>query len=143
MQRGAPFGAVFDLVLVDVPCSGLGTLRRDPEIRWRRLETDLATLAASELHILREAARTVKPGGRLVYSTCSSEPEENEHVVAAFLDRSPGFSMGDPRAAGILPGGVRAVLDPEGFLRTSPVDHGLEAFFAALLTHDAAAEAPR
>src|SRR5213075_1428671 len=72
-----PFAATFDCVLVDVPCSGLGTLRRDPDIRWRRREDDLPALAAAELTMLQRAADVVAPGGRLIYATCSSEPEEN------------------------------------------------------------------
>jgi 16S rRNA (cytosine967-C5)-methyltransferase len=132
LQRGAPFGPIFDLVLVDVPCSGLGTIRRDPEIRWRRTERDLEGFAASELQILSEAAGTVKPGGRLVYSTCSSEPEENEWVVERFLERSPEFHLVDAAHDKHLPDSVRAVVDAGGFLRTS-ARHGLEAFFGALL----------
>ena len=80
-----PFGEVFDCVLVDAPCSGLGTLRRDPDIRWRRRESDLAPLAEAQLVMLGHAAEAVAPGGRLVYATCSSEPEENEAVA----DRLP------------------------------------------------------
>jgi 16S rRNA (cytosine967-C5)-methyltransferase len=143
LQRGAPFGAIFDLVLVDVPCSGLGTIRRDPEIRWRRLETDLATFRTSELGILTEAAKAVRPGGRLVYSTCSSEPEENEQVVAAFLDQSPEFTLADPRDDEALPGGIVAVIAGDGALRTTPVEHGLEAFFGVRLRRDSTAKIPR
>jgi 16S rRNA (cytosine967-C5)-methyltransferase len=143
LQRGVPFGAVFDLVLVDVPCSGLGTIRRDPEIRWRRLEADLTTFAASELEILTQAALAVRRGGQLVYSTCSSEPEENEQVVAAFLEQSPDFSILDPRDDLALPDGVRAVIADDGVLRTSPIDHGLEAFFGARLGKNRAARIAR
>ena len=74
LLRPLPFGPAFDCVLVDAPCSGLGTLRRDPDIRWRRRERDLPALAADELTMLQQAADTVAPGGRLVYATCSSEP---------------------------------------------------------------------
>src|SRR5262249_28344971 len=79
-----PFSTQFDLVIVDAPCSGLGTLRRDPDIRWRRREEDLPALAAAQGLMLRHAADAVAPGGRLIYATCSSEPEENEELVAAF-----------------------------------------------------------
>lgn len=82
----------FDLVLIDAPCSGLGTVRRDPDIRWRRTAQDLPRLAAAQVALLTNAAGLVKPGGTIVYSTCSSEPEENSEVVAAFLAGHPQFS---------------------------------------------------
>jgi 16S rRNA (cytosine967-C5)-methyltransferase len=127
-----PFEGVFDCVLLDAPCSGLGTIRRDPEIRWRRDEHDLARLAAAQDVMLDRACLAVRPGGRLVYATCSSEPDENEDRVAAFLDRRPDFRLagaGEARRAGSLAPCVTA----SGFLRTSPHEHGLEAFFAAVL----------
>jgi len=134
LAHGAPFGPVFDCVLVDAPCSSLGTIRRDPDIRWSRLEGDLAALAERQGRMLDEASRVVRPGGLLVYATCSSEPEENEAVVDGFLDRHTGFALEDPRSAGAaLPGGVAACLDPRGCLRTLPHEHGLEAFFGARL----------
>ena len=124
-----PFTRPFDLVLVDAPCSGLGTLRRDPDIRWRRHESDLAVLAAAELVMLQHAAAVVAPGGRLVYATCSSEPEENEGVVDAFLATTAGFEPVDAHhAAPRLPDDV---IDTRGHLRTQPHVHGLEAFFGA------------
>jgi 16S rRNA (cytosine967-C5)-methyltransferase len=131
---GLPFGSVFDCVLVDAPCSSLGTIRRDPDIRWSRREEDLAALAARQRRMLEEAARGVRNGGLLVYATCSSEPEENESVVEAFLEGNPGFVLEDPRDANApLPSGVAACLDERGCLRTLPHRHGLEAFFAARL----------
>jgi 16S rRNA (cytosine967-C5)-methyltransferase len=121
---------VFDCVLVDAPCSGLGTLRRDPDIRWRRREQDLPALAAAELTMLQHAAGSVAPGGRLVYATCSSEPEENEAVVAAFLATTPGFT---PLHAGQATARLDpALIDQRGHLRTQPHLHGLEAFFGAV-----------
>ena len=126
-----PFTRPFDLVLVDAPCSGLGTLRPDPDLRWRRSERDLPALAAAELVMLQHAADVVAPGGRLVYATCSSEPEENEAVVDAFLATTPGFALLDARdAAPRLP---RELIDTRGHLRTEPHVHGLEAFFGAVL----------
>jgi 16S rRNA (cytosine967-C5)-methyltransferase len=125
-----PFGAAFDCVVVDAPCSGLGTLRRDPDIRWRRAEADLATLADAQRRMLRHAAQVVAPGGRLVYATCSSEPEENEDVAAAFLAESPGFRAIDARRAHpLLP---ESVVDDKGHLRTTPDRHRLESFFGAV-----------
>jgi 16S rRNA (cytosine967-C5)-methyltransferase len=126
-----PFAPVFDRVLVDAPCSGLGTVRRDPDIRWRRAETDLAVFADTQRALLARAARAVAPGGHLVYATCSSEPEENDDVVDAFLAAHPGFQLVDARA--IDAARLGAVTDARGMLRTLPFAHGLEAFFAAAL----------
>jgi 16S rRNA (cytosine967-C5)-methyltransferase len=125
-----PFSATFDGVLVDAPCSGLGTLRRDPDIRWRRREQDLVPLAAAELTMLQHAALNVTPGGRLVYATCSSEPEENEGVADAFLATTPGFApLHAARASSRL---ADTLIDRRGHLRTRPDLHGLEAFFGAV-----------
>ena len=125
-----PFAERLDRVLVDAPCSGLGTIRRDPDIRWRRQEADLGRFAESQLQLLRRAARVVRPGGRLVYATCSSEPEENEEVVDAFLAEHPAYAPYDLRQDGSL---LSAFLDERGRLRTFPFLHRLEAFFAAAL----------
>lgn len=137
----APFHAVFDAVLVDAPCSGLGTIRRDPDVRWRRAEADLIALAEAQRDMLDRLSAVVRPGGRLVYSTCSSEPEENERVVADFLDAHPEFRRSVPAAFERRPE-LRALLDPEGALRTLPFRDGLEAFYAVSLTNDAAGRAP-
>jgi 16S rRNA (cytosine967-C5)-methyltransferase len=108
LSASLPFRGGFDTVFVDVPCSGLGTLRRDPDIRWRRQESDLPALAAAELTMLRNASQVVAPGGRLVYATCSSEPEENEAVADAFLASPSGFRALPARAAvPALAGGSR------------------------------------
>jgi 16S rRNA (cytosine967-C5)-methyltransferase len=104
----------FDAVLIDAPCSGLGTVRRDPDIRWRRSPADLPVFAATQLDLLARAADLVRPGGTLVYSTCSSEPEENQDVVAAFLAGGAGFTQARLH-------------------QTLPFDDGLEAFFGAVL----------
>ena len=125
-----PFDATFDRVLVDAPCSGLGTIRRDPDIRWRRTEGELPQLAEHQLDLLMRAAAAVKPGGRLVYATCSSEPEENEGVVKAFLARMP-FDRRDLRSES--PGPLQPLLDDHGALRTLPFSHRLEAFFATAM----------
>ncbi len=114
-----PFlAASFDRVLVDAPCSGLGTVRRDPDIRWRVSESDLPALAATQLTLLERTAALVRPGGSLVYSTCSSEPEENQQVVAAFLAAHPNFSEAHVH-------------------QTLPFRDGLEAFFGSVLTRRA------
>jgi 16S rRNA (cytosine967-C5)-methyltransferase len=127
--QGLPFANTFDCVFVDVPCSGLGTLRRDPDIRWRRREEELAVLAATQLTMLGHAAAAVATGGRLIYATCSSEPDENEAVAARFLASSPHFAALDlGTIGGPLPA---AVIDTHGHLRTYPHVHRLEAFFGA------------
>jgi 16S rRNA (cytosine967-C5)-methyltransferase len=125
-----PFAGAFDRVLVDAPCSGLGTIRRDPDIRWRRFANDLPRFAEQQLDLLARAAETVRLGGRLVYATCSSEPEENDGVVTTFLQRAP-FDRLDLRNA--PPGPLQPLLDDQGVLRTLPFAHGLEAFYATAL----------
>jgi 16S rRNA (cytosine967-C5)-methyltransferase len=130
-QGSLPFRASFDRVLVDAPCSGLGTIRRDPDIRWRRSEAELAGLARDQIALLTRAAAMLKVGGRLIYATCSSEPEENERVVDAFLAAHPDFDVVDLRSDGDLR--LRTMLDDRGMLRTLPFVHDLEAFFAAAL----------
>jgi 16S rRNA (cytosine967-C5)-methyltransferase len=130
LLRPLPFSRPFDCVLVDAPCSGLGTLRRDPDIRWRRREGELEQFAASQRMMLRHAAASVAPGGRLVYATCSSEPDENEAVVDAFAADAADFEPLDLNvAATTLPPDV---IDRRGHLRTSPHRHRLEAFFGAV-----------
>lgn len=134
LEAGLPFNADFDVVFVDAPCSGLGIVRRDPDIRWRRTESDLAPLASAQLTMVRHAADTVRPGGRLVYSTCSSEPEENDAVVAEFLKANAKFQAVDLRAEKAAHfEAIAPVLDAAGFLRTTPDTHGLEAFFGAVM----------
>jgi 16S rRNA (cytosine967-C5)-methyltransferase len=130
-----PFRAPFDCVMVDAPCSGLGTLRRDPDIRWRRHEAELESFAADEIGMLLNAGAAVAPGGRLVYATCSSEPEENERVVETFLRLSPEFEPVD--ASAVHPRLTPSLIDRSGHLRTSPHAHGLEAFFGAVLERGA------
>ena len=124
-----PFTETFDCVLVDAPCSGLGTLRRDPDIRWRRTADDLPSLAAAQTAMLRNAAACVSVGGRLIYSTCSSEPEENDEVADAFLAATNAFAAVDART---IPGVPEGVVDARGRLRTTPDEHGLECFFGAV-----------
>jgi len=85
----------FDAILLDVPCSNTGVLRRRVDARWRLQKIDIANLVAIQNDILREAARCVKPGGRLVYSTCSIDPEENIELVTRFVEENPEFTLGD------------------------------------------------
>jgi 16S rRNA (cytosine967-C5)-methyltransferase len=131
LQRPLPFTAGFDCVIVDVPCSGLGTLRRDPDIRWRRSVAELPTFAAAQKAMLMHAAGAVLPGGRLVYATCSSEPDENQDVMEAFLRERPDFFRVPASAA--HPQLPAAVVNADGYLETRPDRHGLEMFFGGAL----------
>jgi len=125
-----PFGDVFDRVFVDVPCSGLGTLRRDPDVKWAVTLASVPGLVATQRRILAHAAAAVRPGGTLIYATCSSEPDENDEVVEAFLATASGFH--EHALTGEL-------ADGRGRLRTTPPQHGLDAFFAArLVRHEGA-----
>lgn len=124
---GLDDGGPFDRVLADVPCSGLGTLRRNPDARWRVRPEDPAQLAQTQSAILREAARMLRPGGSLVYSTCTLLPEENEGVVDAFLAEAPGFSRA---SADTLPENVRPLCDEQGQLRCLPHVHDTDGFYA-------------
>ncbi|HEY3447818.1 MAG TPA: RsmB/NOP family class I SAM-dependent RNA methyltransferase [Myxococcales bacterium] len=120
-----------DVVLVDAPCSGVGSLRREPDLRWRLNEATLDGYPARQAAILEDAAKFVRPGGgRLVYATCSPFREEDEAVVEGFLAAHPEFSARD--AATVLPEGAREVAEA-GMLRVAPDRHGGGAFFAALL----------
>jgi 16S rRNA (cytosine967-C5)-methyltransferase len=134
-QRAAlPFhDGAFDAVLVDAPCSGLGTIRRDPDIKWKRASEDLVALARAQLALLHRVARAVRPGGRLVYSTCSSEPDENEAVARAFLADARDFTLQPLNTLHHLAADVRALATPDGYFRTDPARDRLEAFFAAVL----------
>lgn len=122
----------FDAVLVDAPCTGTGTFRRHPDARWRLRTSDLAVMAAAQRAVLRGAAQCVKPGGLLVYSTCSLEPEENDGQVEAFLADHAGWTL-EPPPPGTVPD---AVLDA-GRLRVLPHRHGADGSFAARLRRGA------
>jgi 16S rRNA (cytosine967-C5)-methyltransferase len=137
-QGALPFApAIFDSVLVDAPCSGLGTVRRDPDIKWRRRASDLPVFAGQQVDLLARVAPTLRPGGRLVYSTCSSEPEENEGVIARFLGAHSQFRLRPIAGIDALPPSARAMSTPEGYLLTMPFRDGLEAFFGAVLVRGA------
>jgi 16S rRNA (cytosine967-C5)-methyltransferase len=127
-EAGLPFaGRAFDRVLVDAPCTGTGTLRHNPEIRWRLKPENIRELSAVQSRILSEAARVVRRGGRLVYSTCSVEREENEAVVEAFLGSNPDFKQTEARPA------PPALLLPSGAARTWPHVDDVDGFFVAAL----------
>jgi 16S rRNA (cytosine967-C5)-methyltransferase len=122
-----------DAVLVDAPCTGTGTFRRHPDARWRLRVSDLAVTASLQRSIMRSAAELVKPGGLLIYSTCSLEPEENDEQVELFLSEHPDWQLDAPPAGAVPP----AVLDA-GRLRVLPQRHGVDGAFAARLRRGAA-----
>ncbi|MGB8507920.1 MAG: RsmB/NOP family class I SAM-dependent RNA methyltransferase, partial [Pyrinomonadaceae bacterium] len=127
-ERGLPFAdASFDRVLVDAPCTGTGTLRHNPEIRWRVTPGDIADLSARQRRILNAGARTLRRGGRLVYSTCSVEREENEEVVSSFLQ-----THGDFRQVRVMPA-PEYILTPDGAARTWPHRDDVDGFYVAAL----------
>ena len=117
------FGETCDAVLVDAPCSNLGVLRRNPEVKWRREDADVTASAERQRAILGAAATLVKPGGRLVYATCSLEPEENDGVAATFLASRRDFAIDPPSAFPVT-------LDAAGFLRCLPHRQGTDGFTA-------------
>lgn len=127
-----PFRVCFDRVFVDAPCSGLGIVRRDPDLKWSRQPDDLPGFALVQHRMLTQAAEVVVPGGRLVYATCTSEPEENDFVVRRFLEDDRRFAVA-PISPELIGQGTAPLVDSQGFLRTLPFRDGLDAFFAASL----------
>jgi 16S rRNA (cytosine967-C5)-methyltransferase len=117
-----------DAVLIDVPCTGTGTFRRHPDARWRLRVSDLAVMSALQKTILRAGAAVVKPGGLLIYSTCSLEPEENDEQLDSFLADNPNFALEPPPEGSVSPD----LLD-DGRLRVLPQRHGTDGAFAARL----------
>ncbi|MBL8397381.1 MAG: RsmB/NOP family class I SAM-dependent RNA methyltransferase [Candidatus Accumulibacter sp.] len=120
-----------DRVLVDAPCSGLGTLRRNPDLKWRQTPDSVAELAVKQAAILAAAANLLKSGGRLVYATCSLLQAENEAIVDAFLAARPGFVV---ESAQEILAGQQILVDCGDRLRLTPHRHGTDAFYAAVLT---------
>jgi 16S rRNA (cytosine967-C5)-methyltransferase len=132
---GGAASEYFDRVLVDAPCSGLGVLRRNPELRAHVTPSDVARLAALQRDILERFAVFVRPGGRLIYATCSILPDENEAIVDAFRRAHPDFT---PVPAKEILGSVRAAAIGDGHvLRLLPHRHGTDGFFAAVLRRSA------
>lgn len=132
--RALPFAAPFDRVMLDAPCSGTGTLARHPEIKWRLAPGDLVRLAEAQAAMLRNALDMLRPGGRLVYATCSLEPEENEQVVEKLLaERSDARLVGREDLVREFPR-FSPLFDARGYLRTRPDLHQTDGFFAAVLT---------
>lgn len=131
--RELPFRGHFDRILLDAPCSGTGTLARNPEIKWRLHPSDLPRLAEPQTKMLRNALRHLAPGGRLVYATCSLEPEENEQVVEGVLAEAQGCRLlGAQELAREFPA-LSALFDSQGYFRTRPDLHQMDGFFAAVI----------
>ena len=120
-----------DAVLIDAPCSGFGTLRRHPDIRWNKTLKQIHALSEHQYNLLKNAAQYIKPGGILVYSTCSIEPIENEEVVQRFLTDFPMYTV--ENAKDFLPDILPSVITPQGFVQTFPHEHGVDGAFAARL----------
>jgi 16S rRNA (cytosine967-C5)-methyltransferase len=136
--------AAFDLVVADVPCSGTGTLGRNPEIRHRLRQEDLSRQSERQRAILAAALRAVRPGGRVVYSTCSLEPEENEHVIAAILAATPGLRpvslqdsiqslLNESKITRDAAARLQASVIPQGALRLLPGEFHTDGFFVAVI----------
>jgi 16S rRNA (cytosine967-C5)-methyltransferase len=126
--------APFDRILVDAPCSGWGVIRRHPDLKWRVRYEDSLRLAEQQIKFLQKAAGWLKPGGVLVYATCTLCPEENEKVVEHFLKENHGFHL-EP-AGPHLPGAAANLADPRGYFYAWPHRHGTDGFFAARLIRE-------
>ena len=129
-KKSASVSAMFDKVLVDAPCSGLGTLRRNPEIRWRLTRQDISALQQTQKSLLKNAAECVRSGGSLVYCVCTTTPEETEEIVADFLKSDKRFKLTHPIN---LPS---EIITAAGFLRTFPHRHFLDGFFGAVFVRN-------
>jgi len=128
-ERPLPFAPEsFDTVLVDAPCSGTGTIRSNPELRYSIQPDDIATLSSKQLSILQNASNVVRRNGTLIYSTCSLEREENEWVCTSFLDANAGFRLEVPKID-------RRFITQAGFVRTWPNRDNTDGFFAAVFRH--------
>ena len=117
-----------DRVLLDAPCSGLGVLAKKPDMKWKRETTDLGNLVGLQERLLENAARLLRPGGVLVYSTCTIEPDENQRLIESFCERHPEFHLEDART--FVHGDL---VSPEGYVVTYPHRHGMDGSFAARL----------
>ena len=116
-------------VLVDAPCSGLGVIRRLPELKWRRREEDFAAFHKGQMELLTAAARVLLPGGRLLYSVCTNEPEETEDVVRAFEQNHAGFIR--QKVGAMLPSSLDGLRE-QSTVHLLPHRHGIDGFFLAL-----------
>jgi 16S rRNA (cytosine967-C5)-methyltransferase len=136
-EAGAPLDALdgrMDAVLIDAPCTGSGVWRRRPDAKWRLTEKAVAERVAEQAALLRSAVRYLKPGGRLVYVTCSLLPEENEDQIAAFLAATPGLAAVPPAdAATAIPGLAEAALLTANGIILTPLRTGTDGFFISVM----------
>jgi len=121
----------FDRVLLDAPCSGLGVMRRNPDIKWRAAKRNLSKYKTRQIRLLDNISRLVKPSGILVYAVCSTEPEENEMVIEQFLKKHPEFAINND--SGKIPDKLRTAADSPGVLKTYPLLSEMDGFFAIRL----------
>jgi 16S rRNA (cytosine967-C5)-methyltransferase len=126
-------GVQFDRILLDAPCSGTGTLARNPEVKWRLKPRDVLRLAEMQKNMLRNALGSLAKGGRLVYATCSLEPEENGQVVQRILDENRDFRLLTRGELAVKFPSLSDLFDPRGCFRTRPDLHRMDGFFAAVL----------
>jgi 16S rRNA (cytosine967-C5)-methyltransferase len=133
LEDGLPQGPpkVFDRILLDAPCSGLGVIRRHPDIKWHRSEKELLKNKTRQLRLLENLAPAVKPKGFLVYAVCSPEPEENEEVIYQFLKKHDEFVIHDQH--GRLPDEIRKTAITNGFFKTFPYLTQMDGFFSVRL----------
>jgi len=122
----------FDRILLDAPCTGLGVLRRKPDIKWMKQEPDIQAMANLQRKLLQAVHPLLKPGGILVYSTCSTEPEENERLIRQFVRETPGFAL-EAFPAGLLPAGSAEEEGRKGMLQLLPHQFHSDGFFIARL----------
>ncbi|MFZ2633716.1 MAG: 16S rRNA (cytosine(967)-C(5))-methyltransferase RsmB [Desulfosalsimonadaceae bacterium] len=122
---------LFDRILLDAPCSGLGVIRRNPDIKWDSAKKDLDRFRKKQLALLQQVSGLVKPDGMLLYAVCSVEPEENESVIHDFLSSCPDFQV--QKTLPDLPFPLTPFMDAQGFIRTFPHIHGMDGFFAVCL----------
>ena len=125
---------LFDGIFIDAPCSGTGVIRKHPDIRWNRQPEDFTSYQQTQLELLQTAASLLKPGGVLVYATCSLEPEENQQVAEQFLAANPAFTLTDCRE--FLPASATSLVDAQGCFAPLPTEE-IEGFFAARLVRSA------
>jgi 16S rRNA (cytosine967-C5)-methyltransferase len=131
--RELPFGTKFERILLDAPCSGTGTLARNPEIKWRLRPEDITRLAELQATMLRYALPALAAGGQLVYATCSLEPEENEGVVEKVLNQEPAFRVLSSRELALKHPRLIPLFDSRGWFWTRPDQHSMDGFQAAVI----------